>query len=143
MHQPDHASLLAVDSAEQMRKAAKSMRDLALGLEQYASDPCFTTINQIGQDLNRIGWNTLYASQLMSDLADAMGEDHQNQDEGIKADAYRFYLDALLTAINYFSRSIIYLKRLGKSILDDEEIKPRLAEVYERLKEVTRECRSF
>ncbi len=41
MDQPDYPSLLTVDSAQQMRLAAKSMRDLAFGLEQYASEPCF------------------------------------------------------------------------------------------------------
>lgn len=143
MNQPDHPSLLTVDAAQQMRLAAKSMRDLACGLEQYASEPCFTAINKISRDLSRIGWNTLYTSLLMADLAEAMQEENGGQPERMKIETYCQHLDALLTAINYFSRSIVRLKSAAKHLQEDEEIKPHLAELYNRLKEVTRECKSF
>ena len=95
MNQTDHPSLLTVDAAQQMRLAAKSMRDLAFGLEQYASEPCFTAINKISRDLSRIGWNTLYTSLLMADLAEAMQEENGDQPERIKIETYCQHLDAL------------------------------------------------
>jgi hypothetical protein len=61
----------------------------------------------------------------------------------MKIATYCQHLDALLTAINYFSRSIVRLKSAAKHLQEDEEIKPHLAELYNRMKEVTRECKSF
>jgi hypothetical protein len=142
MNQPDHASLLTVDSAQQMRLTAKSMRDLACGLEQYASDPCFSAVNKISRDLSRIGWNALYTSLLMADLAEAMQESSE-QPERTESNQFFQHLDALLTAINYFSRGIARLKRMQKPIPGDGEAKFVLAELCDRLKEVTYECRSL
>jgi hypothetical protein len=143
MNQPDHASLLTSDASQQMRLAAKSMRDLAFGLEQYASEPCFSAINKISRDLNRIGWNALYTSLLMADLADALQEEVGDPQERVKDDVYYQQLDALLTATNYFSRSIAHLKCIGKNIQRNEESRIHSAELYHRLKEVAHECRSL
>ena len=142
MNQPDHTSLLTVDSAQQMRLAAKSMRDLAFGLEQYASEPCFSAVNKISRDLSRIGWNALYTSLLMADLAETMQE-NSGQPDQTEPNQFFEHLDALLTAINYFSRSVARLKREGMPGKDDEGARARWVELYDRLKEVTYECRSF
>lgn len=142
MNQPDHASLLTVDSAQQMRLAAKSMRDLAFGLEKFASEPCFSAVNKISSDLSHIGWNALYTSLLMADLAEAMQESSEQPDRTESSQFFE-HLDALLTAINYFSRSIARLKRAERLTKGDGEVKIHLAELYDRLKEVTYECRSI
>jgi hypothetical protein len=143
MNQPDHASLLTVDASQQMRLAAKSMRDLAFGLEQYASEPCFSAVNKISRDLNRIGWNALYTSLLMADLAEALQEEIGNPPDRMKDDVFYQQLDALLTATNYFSRSITHLKTIGKNIQRNEETRIHSAELYHRLKEVAYESRSL
>jgi hypothetical protein len=143
MNQPDHPSLLTVDAAQQMRQAAKAMRDLAFGLEQYAAEPSFSAVNKISHDLSRVGWNAIYTSLLMAELAEAMQEENGNPQGRTESSHFFQHLDALLTAINYFSRSIIRLKRIGKNLRGTEEIKPHWTELYDRLKEVSRECKSF
>jgi hypothetical protein len=123
--------------------AAKSMRDLAIGLEHYASEPCLSAIHKIGRDLNRMGWNALYTSLLMIDLAEVLQEGVENPTEQVKEDIYYQQLDALLTAINYFSRSIVHVKSVGKNVQRNEESRGHSTEIYHRLKEVAYECRSL
>ena len=51
----DHPSLTNFDALQQLRLAAKSMRDLAFGLDEYASDPGLPAIHKISEELSRIG----------------------------------------------------------------------------------------
>ncbi len=78
----------------------------------------------------------------MADLAEVIHESSKRPDE---TESSQFLPDlvALLTAINYFSRRIAHLKRMRRSTHEDEEVKLHLAELYDRLKEVTYECRSI
>lgn len=141
MNLPDQTTLLTVETAQQMRQAAKAMRDLAFGLEQYASEPSFSAINKIGRDLNRMGWNALYTSLLLGDLADLMQE--ETHGEQAKADDFFQNLDALFTAVNYFSRSLTRIKAMKNKQDTGETAKVHLLDLQNRLKEVARECKSI
>jgi hypothetical protein len=141
MNLPDQTTLLTVETAQQMRQAAKAMRDLAFGLEQYASEPSFSAINKIGRDLNRMGWNSLYTSLLLGDLADLMQEETHGEQE--KADDVFQNLDALFTAVNYFSRSLTRITAMKIDKRTSETARVHLLDLQNRLKEVARECKSI
>ena len=139
----DHPSLTNFDALQQLRLAAKSMRDLAFGLDQYASDPGLPAINKISRELSRIGWNALYTSTLMAELADLIQEQEGEEPAGMDPSHFFQQLDALLTGIKYFSKSIARLKRWKKDVKGYDEIESSWAELCDRLREVARECKPF
>ena len=139
----DHPSLTNFDALQQLRLAAKSMRDLAFGLDQYASDPGLPAIHKISRELSRIGWNALYTSTLMAELADLIQEQEGEEPAGVDPSHFFQQLDALLSGINYFSKSIARLKRWKRDVKGYDEIKSSWAELCDRLREVARECKPF
>ena len=142
MEKSDEIYLLIADSSRQIHFAIKSLRDLVLYLEKCAAEPVAASMDKISNDLSCVGWNTLYASRLVADLSGIIRV--YDEKTGSNEPSHTFQqLDSLLIATNYFSRSIADIKRYVGVYPADEETRNQLAELYIRLREVTRECKSL
>lgn len=143
MTMPGSDVLLSADSFRQLRLAAKSMRDLADGLDCYANEAKPNGLFKISRDLNRTGWNALYTATIMRDLA-ALTQDYLNSDSLIKPEDFYQQSDALCTAVNYLSRNMTVLKsEIRRMEIDQQqEAFATLQDLAQRIKGVLHECKS-
>ncbi len=144
MTDPDGDTLFAVDAFNQLRLAAKAMRNLADGLERYANEPDPGKLLRISRDLKRTGWNSLYTAELICDVA-VVTLQLADQDTHYLPEDFFEQADAHLMAVNYLQKSIQALKESSKGLEADQRDLARgtLRELSQRIKEVLYECKSF
>jgi hypothetical protein len=144
MVNPTEATQLSAETIYQLCSAAKAMRSLAEGLDQYSNDPDPKNLGQMSCDLNSVGWNALFTSVLIKDLTCALqckwGDLALYDSEALFEQA-----DILLTAVQYLSKSIETFKETVKQItaFDRERVLKTSRELEQHLKEVLRECQSL
>jgi hypothetical protein len=138
------ATPISSETIDQLRKAAKAMRALAEGLDRYSNDPELGNLFEISCSLNRIGWNALFTSVLIGDLACAM-QGNSDKKSPFHPQEYFEYADALLTAIRYLLKSIetLNVTAIQEYDFDREEVLRTSRELEQRLGEVLHECQSL